>query len=536
MERPRARRRARTSLLSATPPPIPNPGGLSWGFNGAHMAGVLRQRPVRIAIHARQLLYRNEDARRGPGSRRRAPATSLPVALLPVQVQTRFVTRDGSPQLLVRVYPDELHLDGHEPTLTAAEVEWGRRAWRLAWPKKRGPGGRAPRLDPAVGALRPAARRVDRAQAPADEPEGASAEAAGLPGSGPQAGPGRPRARAGEAAAGPLGRHGLPGRAARPARGRRADRQAARGRADLRRRAAPGRRAPTSCRSTRECAGSSTSPRPRRSGWASGSSCLRSSWTRSSTRCSCFGIRSSLGPAAAATELEALLDAQRYTRGLGFVAPGTPTNNTTGGEHGLLERRPRRGRRASRACRRGRRGAPTARSPPGCSASTAAAALGRRGRRADGRPRRAAAPDRALAGHRRLLPRPDHGLAGGAAATFSPEQLEQARRHYLDFVRELGPLPTAPRGPPAVRPAARDLARRSSPRRPPARGRFVQSLRFLRGVWKGVLTGVPRLVGGRRANALVEILRIQPSSVGLPRAPGHGRPVLRADSPSSRAP
>ena len=43
-------------LLSATPPAIPNPGGLSWGLNGAHMAGVLRQRPVRIAIHARQLL------------------------------------------------------------------------------------------------------------------------------------------------------------------------------------------------------------------------------------------------------------------------------------------------------------------------------------------------------------------------------------------------------------------------------------------------------------------------------------------------
>ena len=41
-----------------------------------------------------------------------------------------------------------------------------------------------------------------------------------------------------------------------------------------------------------------------------------------------FGVRSSLTPAAAATELEALLDAQRYTRGLAFLAPGTPTNNT----------------------------------------------------------------------------------------------------------------------------------------------------------------------------------------------------------------
>jgi hypothetical protein len=42
--------------LSSTPPPVASPGGLTWGFNGAHMAGVLRQRPVRIAIHARRLL------------------------------------------------------------------------------------------------------------------------------------------------------------------------------------------------------------------------------------------------------------------------------------------------------------------------------------------------------------------------------------------------------------------------------------------------------------------------------------------------
>ena len=31
-------------------------GALQWGRNGAHMAGLLRQLPVRIAIHASQLL------------------------------------------------------------------------------------------------------------------------------------------------------------------------------------------------------------------------------------------------------------------------------------------------------------------------------------------------------------------------------------------------------------------------------------------------------------------------------------------------
>jgi hypothetical protein len=42
--------------LSASAPTVTNPGGVAWAFNGAHMAAVLRQRPVRIAIHARRLL------------------------------------------------------------------------------------------------------------------------------------------------------------------------------------------------------------------------------------------------------------------------------------------------------------------------------------------------------------------------------------------------------------------------------------------------------------------------------------------------
>ena len=40
----------------ATAPAVASPGGVAWGFNAAHMAAVLRQRPVRIAIHARRLL------------------------------------------------------------------------------------------------------------------------------------------------------------------------------------------------------------------------------------------------------------------------------------------------------------------------------------------------------------------------------------------------------------------------------------------------------------------------------------------------
>jgi hypothetical protein len=39
------------------PPGLPS-NGLSWGRNSAHVAGMLRRRPVRIAIHASRLVER----------------------------------------------------------------------------------------------------------------------------------------------------------------------------------------------------------------------------------------------------------------------------------------------------------------------------------------------------------------------------------------------------------------------------------------------------------------------------------------------
>jgi hypothetical protein len=56
----------------------------------------------------------------------------VPVAMLPVRIETRFSPDRTS--LAIRIYPDQIHLDGHEPELTDDERAGGQWYWEQRWP------------------------------------------------------------------------------------------------------------------------------------------------------------------------------------------------------------------------------------------------------------------------------------------------------------------------------------------------------------------------------------------------------------------
>src|SRR6266536_6163664 len=57
-----------------------------------------------------------------------------PLVLFPVRLETRFFPQaDGSVELRVRVYPDKVHVDSHEPELTDDELIWGKHFWEQTW-------------------------------------------------------------------------------------------------------------------------------------------------------------------------------------------------------------------------------------------------------------------------------------------------------------------------------------------------------------------------------------------------------------------
>jgi hypothetical protein len=59
-------------------------------------------------------------------------STDFPIALLPIRLETRLaqVTANSKRlRLCLRVYPDQVHIDEHEPTLSDTELHWGTDYW-----------------------------------------------------------------------------------------------------------------------------------------------------------------------------------------------------------------------------------------------------------------------------------------------------------------------------------------------------------------------------------------------------------------------
>jgi hypothetical protein len=64
----------------------------------------------------------------------RALSTQYPIALFPVRIETRFQVITDNPRLQIRVYPDEILADSHEPSLTQQEIDAGHAYWTASWP------------------------------------------------------------------------------------------------------------------------------------------------------------------------------------------------------------------------------------------------------------------------------------------------------------------------------------------------------------------------------------------------------------------
>jgi hypothetical protein len=62
-------------------------------------------------------------------------ASDVPLLMLPVRLETRFFPLpDGTNlELRVRVYPDQVHVDSHEPGLSQDELLWGQHFWQQIW-------------------------------------------------------------------------------------------------------------------------------------------------------------------------------------------------------------------------------------------------------------------------------------------------------------------------------------------------------------------------------------------------------------------
>jgi len=460
-------------------------------------------------------------ALRAPPSRSRAAPLSrdppdlpgavepdVPLVLLPVRLETRFRGAPPARELFVRVYPDDLHVDTHEPGLTAEEVEAGRRYWRQAW------AGQEKQDRAAWNALAsrfgaPRAAWIARVLTPTNLARRRTAAAA------------------------------FPDVDLRPSSWSRAprtavlpDRWIALGYAGSNRVfAVTGEPipdvvqvGPTPDADEKPPRNRAASPLDEPMRWLvdfdlavkTGMAFripLPPEAQEGLTRLLVVGLKGSLDAAGATEALAALFEAQKYTRGFAFVPPDTPTNNTTGAVSGL-DSRDAGSERSFAAERRG----PLFDGKDDCDGALAARALGlpaaafQQAPHADEDHVRAARSMNAV-----LWPATwGYYLEQRLAGVTSDDDLRRLQRHFVEHVRAGGPLPAVRFGrqPYGVLPVTA-LDRWRPADADDADARSLDALRGVREAFRRALGNVPRL--GRSADAdqdLVSTLRLRAVSSG----------------------
>jgi hypothetical protein len=95
----------------------------------------------------------------------------LPFLLLPVRIETRFMTVEGRRELWVRIFPDDIAVQTHEKNLTGDEMEAGKSYWRENWRARQESGEESRRVIEkgawrVLARLTAGTRRLDRAPDP----------------------------------------------------------------------------------------------------------------------------------------------------------------------------------------------------------------------------------------------------------------------------------------------------------------------------------------------------------------------------------